>query len=201
MEGQRISSTIAMYKKILLLTFTFFIISGFFVQAHGQMMNYGNPSVTVNPTQIQQQQQDEADGKKFFDELQNQQTTCAKLTNSDFEKIGEYTMSQMFGNNTSAHITMNQRIQQMRGDTGEEQMHIQIGRNVTGCALTTSQNNTANGGGFSMMGWNGFGMMNGNSGLGGGFSGFWIVAMIIHLVIVVDLILLGMWLWKQIKKK
>src|SRR5471030_755253 len=123
MAGERIFNTITMFKKILLLTIIFFVTSGLLVQAHAQMMmNYGNPSITVDPTQIQQQQQEEAQGKQFFDQLQQQQTTCIKLTDSDFEKIGEYTMSQMFGNNTPSHIAMNQRIEQIRGVTGEEQM-------------------------------------------------------------------------------
>ena len=187
-----------MYKRIILLVVAFLLISSFFSHTHAQIMGNGNPSITVNPTQVVEQQQEEAQGKQFFDELQSKQTTCAKLTNSDFEKIGEYVMSQMFGSNTNAHIAMNERIQQMRGQTGEEQMHIQIGRSVTGCSTTASQSNTANGGGFSMMGWNGFGMMNS---FGGTFSGFWVVGIIIHTIVVIDLILLGVWLWKQIKKK
>lgn len=199
MGSKRISSTM-MNKKILLFVIVFFVISGLFVHTHAQMMNYGSSTVTVNPTQIQQQQQEEAQGKKFFDELQNKQTTCSKLTDSDFEKIGEYVMSQMFGNNTSRHIAMNQRIQQMRGEAGEEQMHIQIGKNATACSAS-SQKDKSIGGVFSMMGLNGYGMMNGNYGVGGAFSGFWIAALVIHIIIIIDLILLGMWLWKQIQKK
>jgi hypothetical protein len=190
-----------MFKKILIFTFFFFVTSGFFGQAHAQMMNTANPAVTIDPTQIQKQQQEEAEGKKLFDALQNKQTTCEQLTESDFEKIGEYSMSQMTGNNTAVHIAMNQRIKQMRGDTGEEQMHIQIGRSVTDCSTTSSQNSTPKGGRFSMMGWNNYGMMNGIFGVGGGFGGFWIVALIVHGIIIFDLILLGIWLWKQIKKK
>lgn len=167
------------------------------MRAHAQMMNYGTPSITVNPTQIQQQRQEEAEGKKLFKQLQTQQTTCEALTESDFEKIGEYTMSQMFGDNTASHVAMNQRMQQVRGETGEERMHAQLGRNVTGCVGTVSEKSTTRGGGFSMMGWNGYGIMNGV----GGFSGFWILTTITYIVIIVDLILLGMWLWKQVKKK
>jgi hypothetical protein len=188
-----------MKKKMLLFSIGFFILSGALTQAHGQMMT--NPTITQDPTQIQQQKQEEAEGKKLFDQLQNQQTTCAKLTDSDFEKIGEYTMSQMFGDNTSAHIAMNQRMQQMRGVTGEEQMHAQIGRSVTGCTASSSQNNVQTGGGFPMMGWNGFGMMNGGFGSGGGWLGFLFGGIILHTLICIDLILLGVWLWKQIKKK
>lgn len=188
-----------MFKRISVLAVAFFLIGSFFSHTNAQMMGNISPSVTVNPTQVQEQQQEEAQGKQFFDQLQSKQITCDKLTDSDFEKIGEYIMSQMLGNNTNAHISMNERIQQMRGETGEEQMHTQIGRSVTGCS-TTSQN-SLNGGGFSMMGWNGFGMMNGAYGFGGGFSGFWIVGIIVHIIVVIDLILLGVWLWKQIKKK
>lgn len=187
-----------MYKKILLLIIIFFISSGSFVQVHGQMMmNSGNPSVTVDPTQLQQQKQEEAQGKQLFDKLQNKQTTCEKLTDSDFEKIGEYTMSQMFGNNTSSHVAMNERIEQMRGQTGEEQMHVQIGKNVTGCSTTSSQNSTLKGGGFNMMGWGGYGyngMMNGNFGWV-----FGIVHFVFALAILIDLILAGVWLWQQIR--
>lgn len=85
-------------KKYIVL-FSFLIATFVLVIPHvyAQMMgNYGNPSITANPTAIQQQQQDEAAGKKLFEELQNNQTTCQKLTNTDFEKIGEYVMSQRF---------------------------------------------------------------------------------------------------------
>lgn len=190
-------------KKIPLLVLTFTVAFIFTTSsAHAQMMMNGGNTPSVNPTDIQNQQQDEANGKKVFEQFQNNQITCQKLTNDNFEKIGEYAMSQTFGNNTAAHVAMNQRMQQMRGVTGEEQMHIQIGKSVTGCisSSTNSQNIVPGGGGFHMMGWNGYGMMNGNYGFNGGFSGLWIIAIIIHLIIVVDLILAGIWLWQQISK-
>lgn len=40
--------------------------------------------------------------------------------------------------------------------------------------------------------WGGYGMMN---------SGFGLIATIFWLVILIDLILLGIWLWKQVNKK
>lgn len=40
--------------------------------------------------------------------------------------------------------------------------------------------------------WGGYGMMN---------SGFGIIMFIFWLVILIDLILLGAWLWKQVQKK
>lgn len=47
-----------------------------------------------------------------------------------------------------------------------------------------------------MMGQWGYGMMGWNAGL----AGFGLLALIFWLVVLVDLILLGIWLWKQIEK-
>lgn len=44
-----------------------------------------------------------------------------------------------------------------------------------------------------MMGWGGYGNMMG--------YGFGVLGIILWLVILVDLILLGIWLWKQINKR
>ncbi len=44
-----------------------------------------------------------------------------------------------------------------------------------------------------MMGWGGYGSMMG--------SGFGVLGLIFWLVILADLILVGIWLWKQIQKK
>ncbi|MBI2020653.1 sporulation protein YjcZ [Candidatus Daviesbacteria bacterium] len=45
-----------------------------------------------------------------------------------------------------------------------------------------------------MMGWGGYG------GMMGGY-GFGVLSTIFWLIILIDLILLGVWLWKQIQKK
>jgi len=182
-----------MYLKITSLVFVLLITFGLFSHANAQMMgNYGvSPSVSPNPTDIQQQQQDEAAGKQLFQQLQNKQTNCQKLTSSDFEKIGEYVMNQRF-NDTNTHVQMNENIKKMMGENGEENMHTQLGLAATGC------NTNGKGGVFSMIGWGGYGwsgMMGGNFGwFGIGVTLFWLVGFI-------DLILLGLFLWKQIKKK
>ena len=74
---------------------------------------------------------DEADGKAIFDRLQAKQTTCADLSADDFDLLGDYFMGQRMGN---AHPQMNVMMQQMMGDEGEKQMHIIMGRNLSGCA-------------------------------------------------------------------
>ena len=183
-----------MYKRIIILVLAFLLMGSLVSHANAQMMMYGTPSVMPNPSEVQQQQQDEAQGKQLFDQLQNNQTTCAKLTDNDFEKIGEYSMSQMFGGNTAAHIAMNQRIQQMRGNTGEEQMHIQIGKSVTNCTTTNNQQ----GGVAGMMGnWGWTGSMMG----GNWFGAFGAFAFLFWLVGFIDLIILGIFFWKRRGRK
>ncbi len=184
-----------MYTKKIVILFLFIFISLTIIpHAHAQMMMNGSDTSSVNPTDIKQQQQDEATGKKLFEQFQNNQTTCNKFTDSDFEKIGEYTMSQMFSGNTAQHVVMNERIKQMRGTTGEEQMHTQIGKSVTSC--TSSKTDYANGGVSHMMGFGGYGS---NGMMGGNFGWFGAFAMIGWVVILIDLILAGVWLWQQIR--
>lgn len=181
---------------VVLLVASFFMGSLAFHASAQMVDNNGNTS-SINPTDIQNQLQDEAAGKKLFDQFQNNQITCSKLTDADFEKLGEYTMSQMFNGNAAGHIAMNNRIKQMQGATGEEQRHMQIGKGVTSCSssLQNAQNGAQRGGGFNMMGYGNYGMMNGNLGW---LSAFGFIG---WLVVLIDLILAGIWLWKQIKKK
>lgn len=129
---------------------------------------------------------EEAEGKVVWEKLQAKEITCGKLSNENFERLGEYFMGQMAG---SSHEAMNNMMTQMMGQKGEEQMHVVMGKRLSDCDSLQ-----ARGGGNSMMGWWGSnGMMNWG-GVGLLFSLFWIV-------ILVDLILLGFWLWKQIQKK
>lgn len=74
---------------------------------------------------------EEADGKVLYEKLQSGQTSCQNLSDSDFELMGEYFMGQRLG---AGHEQMNAAMQQMMGTTGEEQMHIIMGRRIGGCA-------------------------------------------------------------------
>lgn len=172
------------------------VISSFFFtnasQTRAQMMG-SNASPSINPTDVEQQQQDETTGKTLLDQLQNKQTTCQKLTSADFEKIGEYVMSQRF-KNTDTHIQMNSNIKNMMGDIGEENMHTKLGMVATGCKTKVS----GQGGGNAMMGWNGSGW---SGMMGGNFGWFGIIPSLFWLVGLIDLILLGIFLWKHIQKK
>lgn len=152
---------------------------------------------------------EEKEGKAIWEKLQAKQVTCNKLSNESFEALGEYFMGQMVG---SSHEAMNTMMEQMVEKVGEEQIHIVIGRRLSGC--DTSAQIPQNGLGFMPMMWMmgsarspqvgggansmmGFGNVMGWSGFG--FFGF--LTWIFWIVVLVDLILLGIWLWKKIKKE
>ncbi len=191
-----------MYKKIIIFVVTFLLVGSLFSRANAQMMGgTGSPMMqglsetpTVTPTQ--QDMQDIQTGKDLFTKFQSNQISCSNLKDDDFEKIGEYLMDQSFGGNTAAHIQMNNAMKQMMGDQGEEQMHIRLAKNATGCGTNTN----GQGGGTGMMGnwgWNGVGSMMG----GNWFGAFGAFAFLFWLVGFIDLILLGIFLWKRIGRK
>ncbi len=153
------------------------------------MMQGLSGTPTITPTQ--QDLQDIQTGKDLFTKLQNKQVSCTNFRDDDFEKIGEYLMNQSFGGNTNAHIQMNNAMKQLMGENGEEQMHIRLAKNATGC-YSNGQGGVEGmmgnwGGTSSIMGWNGLGA-------------FGVFTFLFSLVGFIDLILLGVFLWKQIKK-
>src|SRR3989344_7064367 len=67
---------------------------------------------------------EEAEGKAVWDKLQAKQVGCVDLSDEDFGALGEYFMGQMAGD---SHEAMNAMMTQMRGEDGEEAMHIVMG--------------------------------------------------------------------------
>lgn len=117
---QRESIIIGM-KKIILLLFSTSLIFCFFV-----------PIANAQTNLSQGDNQDIQSGQKLYSELVNKKISCEKLKDSDFEKIGEFLMEQQIGN-SERHALMNQMMQNMMSQNGEEQMHIVIGKRGTGC--------------------------------------------------------------------
>lgn len=94
--------------------------------ASAQMMDgSGLPAATDDHTA-----REEAEGKALWEQLQAKQMTCAGLQDEDFEALGEYFMGVMMG---PSHSAMNQMMIQMMGDEGEEQMHLVMGKRLSGC--------------------------------------------------------------------
>jgi hypothetical protein len=92
--------------------------------------------------------------------LQAGATSCDKLSDADFEQLGEYVMERMVGSR-AAHRAMNDRMTAMMGDANTERMHELMGRRYAGCGTQ--------GAGAGMMG---PGMIGGGAGAasGGGWG-------------------------------
>lgn len=141
---------------------------------------------------------EETKGKDVFNKLQSKQIDCKDLSEDNFASLGEYYMGQMTG---TSHEAMNSMMIQMMGEESEKQMHIAMGKRLSGC--DTSAQIPSPGAGFmpmmsmmQMMGGRSF-MMDpwaANSPPG-------ILNIISQVLIVIVLTLLAIWLWKQIKKK
>ena len=58
--------------------------------------------------------------------------SCSRLTESDFEHLGEYVMERTVGPR-GAHAAMNQRMASMMGGAAEERMHQLMGRRYADC--------------------------------------------------------------------
>lgn len=140
---------------------------------------------------------EEAEGKAIWEKFTNKEIVCDKLTDENFGALGEFFMGQMTG---SSHEAMNNMMIQIMGEKGEEQMHIAMGKRMSGCGVSTE---FPQGGWTSMMqgmekGIMGGGGMMGNfgwgpMGFGFGFFGwtlmiFWWVLIILGILGIIALI-------------
>lgn len=137
---------------------------------------------------------EEAEGKEVWQQLQDKTITCDTLSDEQFGALGEYFMGQMMGD---SHAAMNQMMIQMMGEEGEEQMHVVMGKRLSGCS--TSATYPMSGTGFmpmmNMMMGGGFNMMNWGSGMpffSGGLS-----MLLWWVLIIVGIALLVKWLMGQ----
>src|SRR3989339_2047081 len=78
---------------------------------------------------------DEAAGKAVWDKLQNKQVVCKDLKDDDFDVLGDFFMGNMMGSN---YAYMNQLMTQRLGENGEKQMHITMGKRLSGCDTNAS---------------------------------------------------------------
>lgn len=73
---------------------------------------------------------EEAEGREVWQKLQSKELECSALSDEQFGALGEYFMGQMMGD---AHSVMNEMITRMHGEEGEEQIHIIMGKRLSGC--------------------------------------------------------------------
>lgn len=82
----------------------------------------------------------EQKGKTIYDQLQNKQTTCSKLTDDGFADLGDFYMSEMMG---STHDAMDQYMTNELGSSGDRQVHIAMGERLSGCDTNASYPSSA----------------------------------------------------------
>ena len=195
----------------LLILGTFLLVLPQVSHAQMGMMGGNQGQVTPSQSDISDEQSMQNAGQKIYQNLQDKKISCQNLTSSDFEKLGEYFMGQAAGS-TQNHVYWDQRIQQMMGENGDTQIHTVWGQRGSGCFANTPipsntpsflngmmnyQNSNLKGGGYHMMGWGN----EGNMMYGNGFGAFGIIFSLFWLVGFIDLVLLGLWLFKQLMKK
>ena len=135
--------------------------------AQGMMDNWGSSPSSI--TSDDHTAREEVEGKEIWEKLQAKQLECNNLTDEQYGSLGEYFMGQSIGN-TQRHALMNQMMTSMMGEEGEEQMHVAMGKRLSGCEPNAQVPSggvgfmpmmwTVGGGGNPMMGgWNGFGIL------------------------------------------
>src|SRR3989339_2047665 len=148
------------------------------VSAQGMMGNILDTDDASQQVDDDHTAREEAEGKIVWEKLQADQVTCADLSNDDFGVLGEYFMGQMMGD---SHADMNAMIARMHGEEGEEQIHVVMGKRLSGCDTSAIVPGTS-GGWMPMMNmmWGGWSSPFGNNstnnmmnfGYGFGFFGW-----------------------------
>ncbi len=117
-------------KNIFLILFIFFSFLIGVSATSAQMMGNVN-NVRVNWNEVQEHTlREEQEGKELWNKLQAKEATCTDLKDEQFSVLGEYYMGQMMG---ASHTSMNAMMIQMHGEEGEEQIHIAMGKRLSGC--------------------------------------------------------------------
>lgn len=114
---------------ILGFVIALFAVVPFSGTAHAQMMgNYTDAPHTSTTTSSS-----DATGQALWNQLSAKQISCNQLTDADFDALGDYFMGSMMGN---AYETMDQWMTRSLGEQGDTQMHIAMGKRISGCNPT-----------------------------------------------------------------
>src|SRR3989344_1331414 len=163
--------------------------------------------VAVSPVSAQMDNhtaREEAEGEIVWQKLQSKEVACADLSDEDFGALGEYYMGQMLGD---SHEAMNEMMMRMHGEEGEEQIHVVMGKRLSGCDTSASVPGIS-GGWMPMMnmmwgGWSSpFGSNNStNNMMNFGFGPFgsfgWIFMILWWVLIIAGIVALIKWLTSQ----
>ncbi|HBI17092.1 MAG: hypothetical protein UR60_C0021G0012 [Candidatus Moranbacteria bacterium GW2011_GWF2_34_56] len=117
-------------KKLIFTIFAIGVVGFFPVGVSAQMMG-GIPNSNIDWNEVKEHTlREEKEGKELWDKFQAKEIACSNLSEEQFGVIGEYFMGQMAGD---SHTAMNVMMIQRLGEEGEEQMHIAMGKRMSGC--------------------------------------------------------------------
>ena len=191
-------------KKIIFTILAAVIVGSFAGVANAQMMGVFSNSSADWDAVVEHTLREEQEGKEVWNKLQTNELACENLSDEQFGVLGEYFMGQMAGD---SHAAMNAMMIQTHGEEGEEQIHIVMGKRLSGCD-TSAAFPVGSGGWMPMMNmmWGGwsfpFGsnnsinnMMNFGFGTIGGFG--WIFMVLWWVLIIAGIVALIKWLTSQ----
>jgi len=195
---------LANMKKFIFTILAAIVIGSFATSANAQMMGgFSNTTVDWNEV-VEHTTREEKEGKELWSKLQAKEIACEDLNDEQFGVLGEYFMGQMAGD---LHAVMNAMMIQAHGEDGEEQIHVVMGKRLSGCD-TSAAFPAISGGWMPMMnmmwgGWSSpFGsnnstnnMMNFGFGPFGGFG--WIFMILWWVLIIAGIVALIKWLMAQ----
>lgn len=194
-------------KKVIFPILTAAVIGLTIGNANAQMADgqgFSNFSVDWNEV-VEHTLREEKEGKELWDKFRVKEVACADLNDEQFSVLGEYFMGQMMG---ESHAAMNAMMMQMHGKEGEKQIHIVMGKRLSGCD-TSAVASGLSGGWMPMMNmmmgeWSfPFGSnQSNNSMMNFGFGSFgffgWIFMILFWVLILLGLIALIKWLVNQV---
>ena len=190
-------------KKLIFTILAAVVISSFATSVNAQMMGgFSNSSADWNEV-IEHTLREEQEGKEVWDKLQAKELACENLSDEQFGVLGEYFMGQMAGD---PHAAMNAMMIQTHSEEGEEQIHIIMGKRLSGCDTSVAFP-TGNGSWMPMMNmmWGGWSSPFGNNSTNnmmnfgfGPFGGFgWIFMILWWVLIIAGIVALIKWLMAQ----
>src|SRR3989338_3068502 len=117
-------------KKFIFTIVVASVIGSFATSANAQMMGGFSNSTADWEEVVEHTAREEKEGKEVWDKLQAKELVCENLSDEQFGVLGEYFMGQMAG---ESHAAMNAMMIQAHGEDGEEQIHIVMGKRLSGC--------------------------------------------------------------------
>src|SRR3990167_4344636 len=134
-------------KKLIFTILSVVVVGSFAPSANAQMMcGFSNTQVDWNEV-VEHTAREEHEGKELWNKLQAKEIACENLNDENYGVLGEYFMGQMSGD---SHAAMNAMMIQAHGEDGEEQIHIVMGKRLSGCD-TAAAFPTISGGWMPMM--------------------------------------------------